>query len=143
VFVLFVPRRISKRDTNDPGFGHDVCRPSLRRKDPGLIPMPAQGAAMKIWSGLGVAAIAALSSAGAVATSPQTGATGAQASAAAPAPGALQDARSLRSDRLRKCKEMEGDEKKACQKDAQADFDKAMGRARTKHARPAPAPQSR
>jgi len=100
---------------------------------------------MKIWSRLGIAAIAALSSTVAVAASPPAASGDAQSSAAsaAPAPGALKDARSIKNDRLHKCKGMEGDEKKACQKDAQADFDKAMGRARTKHAQSTAAAQSR
>lgn len=99
---------------------------------------------MKTWSLFAVGAIATISSATVLAASPpaEAGNAPAPAASAAPAPSALKDARSLKNDRLRKCKYMEGDEKKACQRNAQADFDKKMGRARAQHAQTTNAGQS-
>ena len=73
---------------------------------------------------LSTASILAFSSANVpAADSPAHAASAATAGTTAGA-HAKTDAMSVKNDRLRKCKAMQGDEKKACQKDAEADAKK-------------------
>jgi len=79
---------------------------------------------MNVVALFGVAAVACVCSGPVLAADAATGAAVAASSSATA--HARKDAMSVKNDRLHKCKGMEGDEKKACQRDAAADARRVM-----------------
>jgi hypothetical protein len=82
--------------------------------------------AMNVVALFGVAAIACACCGPVLAADAATDAATAASASNGVTGHAKKDAMSVKNDRLHKCKGMEGDEKKACQRDAQADAKRVM-----------------
>jgi hypothetical protein len=76
---------------------------------------------MKVKSQIAIVSVLSACWTGALAADHPTTGSGATEPSNQVSEQAHKDAMSLKNDRLRKCKVMQGDEKKACEKDADAD----------------------